>query len=140
MVASRAEEPRPARPHLRRRAMGPRRSRRPCRATASWVQCRPGRPAELSCCGVGRGTGLRPSRGHAGPACGRPEPRDRHADPEASPIALPAVAVAATRRRLCGDFRGCWQSYGLNLGDAGASLRESLALLGYPISEALTDP
>ncbi len=48
---------------------------------------------------------------------------------------------AKTGHQLCGRFRDYWHSHGLKLGDANAtSLRESLALLGYPISEEFTDP
>jgi len=48
--------------------------------------------------------------------------------------------VAATQHRLCAGFRTYWRSQGLDLGDPGTSYRESLALLGYPISEEFTDP
>jgi len=43
---------------------------------------------------------------------------------------------AETGHNLCGDFLAFWQSHGLELGDAGTSERESLALLGLPLSEA----
>ncbi len=46
----------------------------------------------------------------------------------------------ATEHRLCGSFKAYWESHGLNLGDPGISMRESLALFGYPISEEFTDP
>ncbi len=45
-----------------------------------------------------------------------------------------------TGHRLCGGFRVYWQSHGLDMGDRGVSFRESLALLGYPISEEFVDP
>jgi hypothetical protein len=46
-----------------------------------------------------------------------------------------------TGHQLCGRFRDYWHSHGLKLGDTNAtSTRESLALLGYPISEEFTDP
>jgi hypothetical protein len=45
-----------------------------------------------------------------------------------------------TGHRACGYFRAYWQGHGLELGDAGTSFRESLALFGYPISEAYADP
>jgi hypothetical protein len=41
---------------------------------------------------------------------------------------------------LCSAFRDFWHSHGLDFGDAGTSYRESLALFGYPISEAFVDP
>lgn len=47
---------------------------------------------------------------------------------------------ATTGHRLCGSFKTYWESHGLNLGDPGVSMRESLALFGYPISEEFTDP
>lgn len=48
---------------------------------------------------------------------------------------------AATGHQLCGRFRDYWHTHGLKLGDSNAiSFRESLALLGYPISEEFTDP
>lgn len=48
---------------------------------------------------------------------------------------------AETGHQLCGRFRDYWHSHGLKLGDAGTvSNRESLALLGYPISEEFIDP
>jgi len=48
--------------------------------------------------------------------------------------------VKATGHRLCGGFRAFWRDHGLDLGDAGTSYRESLALFGYPISEEFVDP
>jgi hypothetical protein len=48
--------------------------------------------------------------------------------------------VAATRHRLCGEFRPYWEGHGLDLGDDGVSFRESLALFGYPLSEEFIDP
>ncbi len=47
--------------------------------------------------------------------------------------------AGATQHNLCGDFLAYWHSHGLNFGDAGYSDRESLALFGYPISEAYVD-
>jgi hypothetical protein len=47
---------------------------------------------------------------------------------------------AETGHRLCAGFKAYWQSHGLELGDAGISYRESLALFGYPISEEFVDP
>jgi spore germination protein len=45
-----------------------------------------------------------------------------------------------TGHTACGPFLEYWESHGLNLGDAGISYRESLALFGYPISAEFTDP
>ncbi|MBA3945246.1 MAG: hypothetical protein H0X37_11865 [Herpetosiphonaceae bacterium] len=42
---------------------------------------------------------------------------------------------AQTRHAIDGTFWDYWRGYGLDLGDAGVSERESLALFGYPISE-----
>ena len=39
-----------------------------------------------------------------------------------------------TRQTVRGHFLGYWRGHGLDLGDAGISFRESLALFGYPIS------
>lgn len=38
------------------------------------------------------------------------------------------------------SFLSYWQSHGLDVGDAGVSYRESLALFGLPLSEEYTDP
>ena len=43
-----------------------------------------------------------------------------------------------TSHRACGDFRAYWQSHGLEFGDPSVSLREAVALFGYPISEEFT--
>ena len=45
-----------------------------------------------------------------------------------------------TEHRVCNAFLRYWQGYGLDLGDAGVSYRESLALFGFPLSEPYTDP
>ena len=50
------------------------------------------------------------------------------------------TVLAQTGHQICGDFRGYWQRHGLEFGDRGVSFRESLALLGYPISEEFVDP
>ncbi len=50
------------------------------------------------------------------------------------------VFFSETGHRLCSGFREFWQNHGLDLGDPGVSIRESLALFGYPISEEFTDP
>lgn len=46
---------------------------------------------------------------------------------------------AGSGHNVCGQFRDFWQAHGLELGDAGTSERESLALLGLPLSEALPE-
>lgn len=45
-----------------------------------------------------------------------------------------------TRQMVCADFLAYWRNQGLDLGDEGVSYRESLALFGYPISQAYVDP
>ncbi len=45
-----------------------------------------------------------------------------------------------TGHRACGAFLRYWQGHGLELGDPEVSYREALALFGYPIGEAFTDP
>lgn len=47
---------------------------------------------------------------------------------------------AVTGHRLCFGFKTYWQSHGLDFGDPGISVRESVALFGYPISEEFVDP
>jgi hypothetical protein len=61
------------------------------------------------------------------------------------PLPRPATrpdcpALAGAAHSLCDDFRDYWSRYGLDLGDPGLTARESLALFGYPISEAFVDP
>jgi len=43
-----------------------------------------------------------------------------------------------TGHQVCAPFLDYWQTHGLEFGDPGVSFRESLALFGYPISEAFT--
>ncbi len=45
-----------------------------------------------------------------------------------------------TKHAACGNFLAYWRSHGLDLDEPGNSYRESLALFGYPLSEAYTDP
>lgn len=53
------------------------------------------------------------------------------------PKASPSVEhyVAATGHAIAPQFWDYWRGHGLELGDAGISERESLALFGYPLSE-----
>ncbi len=59
--------------------------------------------------------------------------------PNSDPPAADCTYFTQTGHWLCGNFRAFWRSVGLDLGDQGISTRESLALLGYPISEAFVD-
>lgn len=61
--------------------------------------------------------------------------------PVAKPAPLPANCAyfAETGHTLCGEFYYYWLSHGLDLGEPGFGLRESLALFGYPISEPFKD-
>lgn len=45
-----------------------------------------------------------------------------------------------TKHQACGSFLSYWRSHGLDLGEPGFSFRESLALFGFPISEAFQNP
>jgi hypothetical protein len=60
--------------------------------------------------------------------------RDWTTFPKANPGAAHYFAV--TGHAIAPQFWGYWSSNGLNLGDAGVTQRESLALFGYPVSEA----
>jgi hypothetical protein len=62
------------------------------------------------------------------------QPRSNHDAPAAD-----CTYFTQTGHWLCGNFRAYWRRVGLDLGDPGISTRESLALLGYPISEAFVD-
>src|SRR3712207_7451602 len=44
------------------------------------------------------------------------------------------VYFPETGQSVRGRFLGYWTAHGLDLGDAGVSFRESLALFGYPLS------
>lgn len=50
------------------------------------------------------------------------------------------VYFALTQHDVCDAFLSYWQHHGLDFGDPGTSFRESLALLGYPVSEPFVDP
>ena len=60
--------------------------------------------------------------------------RDWTTFPKASPGAAHYFAV--TGHAIAPQFWDYWRTRGLDLGDAGVSQRESLALFGYPLSEA----
>jgi hypothetical protein len=47
---------------------------------------------------------------------------------------------AQTGHSVCDGFLAYWQSHGLEFGDDGVTYRESLALFGYPLSDAYVDP
>ena len=47
---------------------------------------------------------------------------------------------AATGQAIAPEFWGYWRGHGLELGDAGVSEREALALFGYPITPAAYEP
>ncbi|MCS7295335.1 MAG: hypothetical protein NZ761_08045 [Dehalococcoidia bacterium] len=56
-----------------------------------------------------------------------------------TPPGVDCTYFTQTGHWLCGSFRAFWRRNGLDFGDPGISLRESLALFGYPISEAFVD-
>src|SRR5262245_23156767 len=60
--------------------------------------------------------------------------RDWFSFPKADPSAPHYFAV--TGHAIAPQFWDYWRSHGLEFGDRGISARESLALFGYPISEA----
>jgi spore germination protein len=59
-----------------------------------------------------------------------------------APDAAPAGCqyAATTQHTVCGAFLTYWQAHGLEFGDGGVSVREALALFGYPLSEPFVDP
>ncbi len=63
------------------------------------------------------------------------EGRDWRAFPEAGTAAAGCTSFAETMHSVCGLFLRRWMSQGLELGDAGTSYREALALWGLPLSE-----
>lgn len=60
--------------------------------------------------------------------------RDWRTFPKASPDA--PHYFATTGHAVAPEFWDFWSGHGLNFGDAGVSMRESLLLFGYPLSEA----
>jgi murein DD-endopeptidase MepM/ murein hydrolase activator NlpD len=61
--------------------------------------------------------------------------RDWHAEHAASAFGGPCQTFE-TGHNICGPFLTYWQRHGLDLGDSGASARESLALFGLPLTDA----
>lgn len=62
--------------------------------------------------------------------------RDWHAEPDSSVLPGTCSDFAATGRSVCGPFLDYWRAHGRDLGDAGVSWRESLALFGLPLTAA----
>ena len=60
------------------------------------------------------------------------------------PAGIPNTASSTffpqTGHDIAFGFRDYWMTHGLDLGDPGITMRESLALFGYPISQEFTDP
>jgi heat shock protein HslJ len=68
--------------------------------------------------------------------------RDWFAFPKADPNQVDAARCrffAETSHTVCDDFLAAFRRYGLNLGRAGVTSEESLALFGLPISQPLTE-
>jgi hypothetical protein len=63
--------------------------------------------------------------------------RDWRTFPQADPSAM--HYVAETGHAIAPEFWDFWRKYGLNYGDDGVSMRESLLLFGYPLSEPATE-
>jgi hypothetical protein len=60
-------------------------------------------------------------------------------DPSRGGVDALCAFFPETGHRLCADFLDYWQANGVDFGDSGTSYRESLALFGFPISEAFVD-
>ncbi|HEX8229955.1 MAG TPA: CAP domain-containing protein [Chloroflexia bacterium] len=61
------------------------------------------------------------------------------------PLTLPRASsmphyFPETGHAIAAQFWDYWRDHGLDMGDAGTSQRESLALFGYPITEAQMEP
>ncbi len=68
------------------------------------------------------------------------EGRDWHSFPAApSKPAMGCRVFAQTNHSVCGAFLVYWRSHGLDLGQRGVTMDESLALWGLPLSEAMTE-
>jgi len=81
-----------------------------------------------------RGTPYETELGRLGIEVLERQGRDWFTFPKAAPSA--AHYMEATGHAIAPEFWQYWSSHGLDLGDPGTSMRESLALFGYPISEA----
>jgi hypothetical protein len=66
--------------------------------------------------------------------------RDWQRETGTTALTGPCVVFAETGREVCGSFLAYWRGHGLELGDAGASWRESLALFGLPLTPATVEP
>ncbi|HET6261963.1 MAG TPA: CAP domain-containing protein, partial [Chloroflexia bacterium] len=68
--------------------------------------------------------------------------RQNGRDPLTLPRANPSAQhyFSETGHAIAVQFWDYWRTHGLELGDAATSLRESLALFGYPITEAQMEP
>ncbi|HEX2280199.1 MAG TPA: hypothetical protein VHG52_00425 [Thermomicrobiales bacterium] len=80
------------------------------------------------------GTGYEVLLGRLGVEVLQSQGRNWHDFPKASPGE--ANYMPATGQAIAPEFWEYWRGHGLDLGDAGISFRESLALFGYPISQA----
>jgi hypothetical protein len=60
----------------------------------------------------------------------------REPEPPVEPVNTGCDFFATTGHNVCGALLRYWQGHGLELGDRGVSERESLALLGLPLTEA----
>jgi hypothetical protein len=50
------------------------------------------------------------------------------------------VYFAETRHAVCDQFLDTWRAHGLEVdGNAGYSIKDNLALFGYPVSEPMTE-
>lgn len=69
------------------------------------------------------------------PPTGQPAPTPTPPPPSPSG---PGQCFAETGKCVRDGFLAYWQTHGLELGDAGVSYRESLALFGYPLTDEFT--
>ncbi len=60
--------------------------------------------------------------------------RDWRTEPDDALLPGTCQDFAPTGRAVCGPFLPYWHAHGLELGDAGRSFRESLALFGFPLT------
>jgi hypothetical protein len=83
------------------------------------------------------GTGYEVELGRLGAELLQRQGRDWEAFPTADPTT--PHYVAETGHAMPEPFWDYWSAHGLDLGDAGVSYRESLALFGYPLSEPMME-